>query len=355
MNALIKRSTILLLTIVAVGFSACKDSGNNGPAPVEAMLAEDIAANYNTLTETREPIEDVNDHPSEEGRYTFFDLDSGDTVTDSTSAEWDLAFDGTTILANSGNGGGILLVDTPIADLETAPEVGYESSNADWYTYTDEAPGLPQHAILADTTKTLVVLTPDGNYAKVQILSYYEGNPDTSTEEFASFMTRPASGYFTFNYTLQTDGTTKLFHVDAYTFFDFETGDLVEDSLSTQWDLGFNGTNIIANYGNGGGVQLLNIAFEDVDEAPTEGYEESNSDWYTYTMNNIPMHSVLPNDGQTLVVLTADGKYAKVKILSYYKGNPDTSSDDFINFIRPADRHYTFEYAIQTDGSRFFE
>ena len=62
MNALIKRSTILLLTIVAVGFSACKDSGNNGPAPVEAMLAEDIAANYNTLTETREPIEDVNDH-----------------------------------------------------------------------------------------------------------------------------------------------------------------------------------------------------------------------------------------------------------------------------------------------------
>lgn len=44
------------------------------------------------------------------------------------------------------------------------------------------------------------------------------------------------------------------------------------------------------------------------------------------------------------------------RVISYYnKGNPDVNSQNFINFIRSAARHYTIEYALQKDGSRFFE
>ena len=60
-------------------------------------------------------------------------------------------------------------------------------------------------------------------------------------------------------------------------------------------------------------------------------------------------------ENYTLTVKTPDDLYAKFRVISYYKGNPDVNSQNFINFIRPADRHYTIEYALQKDGSRFFE
>lgn len=356
MKHLIKRTPLFLL-MLATAFTACKDSGSNGPEAVEALVAADIEANINTTFAPAAPDSDVEGDTESSPGYTFYDLETGSTISDSLSADWDVAFGGTTILANSGNGGGIQLMETTYTEVLTAPTTGYEASNASWYTYTGEAPVGPKHAILADEEHTLLVLTPEGKYAKIQILSYYEGNPDTSTPEFESLMTRAASKYFTFNYTIQSDGSTQLYHEDKFTFYDLDGNQVVEDSLSSQWDLGFNATTIIANSGQNGGIQSLSIAFADVDEAPNSGYLESNTSWYTYTGEapTGPKHAILPNDGQTLLVLTPEGKYAKVRVMSYYKGNPDVSSQDFINFIRPESRYYTFEFAVQTDGSRFFE
>lgn len=351
------QKTPLFLLMLAIAFGACKDSGTNGPADVEALIASDIAANVNTTFTPPAPDSDVEGDTESNPGYTFYDLETGSTVSDSLSADWDIAFGGTTILANSGNGGGIQLMETSFSEVLTAPATGYEASNGSWYTYTGEAPVGPKHAVLANQDHTLIVLTSEGKYAKVQILSYYQGNPDTGTPEFESFMTRPASKYFTFNYTLQNDGSTQLYHEDAFTFFDLDGNQIVDDSLSSQWDIGFNATTIIANSGQNGGIQSLNIAFANVDEAPNSGYQESNTSWYTYTGEapSGPKHAILPNDGQTLLVLTPEGKYAKVRIMSYYKGNPDVTGQDFINFIRPESRYYTFEFALQTDGSRFFE
>lgn len=359
MNTHITRVSTLLLLLM-VSFAACTDSGNDGPAPTEAITVTDLTANFNTVFEPASPDSNIQGNTENSPGFTFYDLDAGTVVDDSLSAAWDIAFGETTILANSGNGGGIQVVSGSYNETTEAATSGYadQTANGSWYTYTGEASSGPKHAVLPKEDQTILVLTPDNKYAKVQILSYYQGAPATDTPEFESLMTRPAGKYFTFNYTLQNDGSTKLFHEEAYTLYDLDAGEIVEDSLSSQWDIGFNATNIIANNGNGGGILSLNIDFGNVDEAPVDGYQEMNTSWYTYTGEapNGPRHAILPNDGQTLIIRTPDERYAKIRIISYYEGNPDTGSELFANFFtRPNDRHYTFEYAIQTDGSRFFE
>lgn len=350
-----RKTLFVLFTLLSFSFYACEDSGNSGPAVVEGQIAKDIPANVNTIDEFTDT--DVQANPENVNLTTYYDFDIGKAISDSTSANWDIAFNGTTIMANTENGGGILKLSTPYADVTQATTTGFEATNTNWYTYTGEAPNGPKHAILANTDETLLIKTSTGRYAKVKMLSYYEGNPDTSTDEFANMQTRPAGKYYTFTYALQTAESEKLFHVDAFTFFDLESGEMIEDSLSTKWDIGLNATNIIANLGNDAGIILLNAPFADLDEAPTSNYAETAGSWYVYTGEapTGPKHAIIPKDNTTLVIKTAEGNYAKIKILSYYKGNPDISSDDFINFLRPADRYYTFEFGLQTDGSTSFE
>ena len=57
--------------------------------------------------------------------------------------------------------------------------------------------------------------------------------------------------------------------------------------------------------------------------------------------------AITPIAGRTIVLTTGEGGYAKVRILSYYRGNPATPSGD--------SRYYTFEYVVQPDGSRDFQ
>ncbi|PWN07672.1 HmuY family protein [Rhodohalobacter mucosus] len=160
-----------------------------------------------------------------------------------------------------------------------------------------------------------------------------------------------------------------------YTFFSLRTGELVEltDSASTDWDIAFRGTGVITNSGvsgpGNGGALLLDVPFNDVSIAPESGYAVdsdeqlaipggSENGWYTYTGRNNPPFAILPMDDVTIVLKTADGNhYAKLEILSYYKGNPDTGSDEFADTnTRPESRFYTFRYAIQqTEGLRDLE
>ncbi len=152
---------------------------------------------------------------------------------------------------------------------------------------------------------------------------------------------------------------------DDFTFFSLANNEIVADadSASNQWDIAFSSTNIIVNGGVSGpgeaGAVMLDAAFESVTTAPSQGYQVDTegsaaiSGWYNYTGTTEPQHAIIPLDNKTIVVRTGNGEhYAKIKILSYYEGNPDTSTEEFANLqTRPADRYYTFEYAIQLDGS----
>ena len=69
----------------------------------------------------------------------------------------------------------------------------------------------------------------------------------------------------------------------------------------------------------------------------------SGNGWYTYA--GPPTFLITPTAGRILVFKTADGKFAKVEILSYYEGapeNPDAFTDQ--------SRYYTFNYVYQPNS-----
>lgn len=148
-----------------------------------------------------------------------------------------------------------------------------------------------------------------------------------------------------------------LDQTNRYTLFSLRDNRIVlshadpdrSDSSSTSWDIGFRGTTLIANgRGSGpgdGGLQLLDGLFEEINRAPSDGYEVENSSWFSYDMST---HIIRPTPGRVLVVRTADGRYAKIRIISYYKDAPDNPS-----FMDPS-RYFTFEYVFQPDGSSDF-
>ena len=149
-----------------------------------------------------------------------------------------------------------------------------------------------------------------------------------------------------------------------FTFFNLRTNAVVpaSDSASANWDLALRGTTILVNGGTSGPGQGAALvwtgAFEDLAEAPADGYASdtgagnaiplgSGSGWYNY---NPQLNLISPIPGRVLVVRTADGRYAKIRIVSYYRGapaSPNPQTDEA--------RYYTFDYVFQPDGSRSFE
>jgi len=69
----------------------------------------------------------------------------------------------------------------------------------------------------------------------------------------------------------------------------------------------------------------------------------SGNGWYTYS--GPPTYLITPTAGKILVFKTADGKYAKVEILSYYQGAPENPDA----FTDPS-RYYTFNYVYQPNS-----
>jgi hypothetical protein len=149
---------------------------------------------------------------------------------------------------------------------------------------------------------------------------------------------------------------------NKFTFFSLSTGNVVAnaDSATTKWDIGFRSTTIIVNGGTSGPGNAAAIVqtgiFSDLTVAPTTGYAQDNKNatvkyaiptgsgngWYTY---NLSTNIITPTAGKFLVIKTADGKYAKVEIISYYKDAPTTPTTSSL------DRYYTFRYVYQGDGS----
>lgn len=147
--------------------------------------------------------------------------------------------------------------------------------------------------------------------------------------------------------------------IERFTLFNFSSGVIVPntDSASTKWDIGFKGTTIIFNSGTSGpgnaGIILKDGVLDDITTAPTTGYLTDNASGYAvpvgsgkgwYTYDGAAM-VIRPTAGKILLIRTADNKYVKMEIISYYKDAPASPT-----FMIPA-RYFTFRYFYQGDGS----
>ncbi len=134
-------------------------------------------------------------------------------------------------------------------------------------------------------------------------------------------------------------------------YFSFSEGGAVEimDENTEEWDVSFEGTDVRVN----GRAQLLQKPYKSVGIAPADGYRRdtaeetaiptgSDKGWYSYNFNT---HVITVIDN-TIIFETARKRYAKMEILSFYKGDDDGSG---------APMFYTFRYAYQPDGSRSFQ
>ena len=148
---------------------------------------------------------------------------------------------------------------------------------------------------------------------------------------------------------------------EAWAYFSFASGDTVkvEDAENSEaWDIGFQRTQVklnggISGPGMGSAVMLTETTFEAVTEAPADGYladtedtlaivPQSEKGWYIYT--GPPAHWILPLEDRVFVIEAADGTFAKVRFIGYYKDNENKKDSGFV----------TFEYIHQPDGSRNF-
>lgn len=198
-----RRQLLTLFILTSVLFTACSDNDSDDLS----FSGEFVTAN--------------NFQAGNNGSYTFYDLNTNAAVTDSNSTAWDLAFTddgrgGLAILTNSGTSGpgngGAIVLDVDISEVNEVPSddqftvdtgttlaiTSTPNVTGSWFVYTGESD--PIRAILPKDPHTILIRTGEGDYAKLEIISYYEGNPDTSTPEFANMMTRPTGGYYTFRF-----------------------------------------------------------------------------------------------------------------------------------------------------------
>lgn len=144
-------------------------------------------------------------------QYTLFDLATANIIpnADSASSKWNLGFQTTTIITNSGISGpardSSQVLRQDFATLLEAPATGYNSDNTSsnaipsgsgngWYTYD-----ITVHSIKPTANTTLVCKTGSPkNFTKIGIKSYYIGAPESPT-----FLDISTARYYTFDYFYQ--------------------------------------------------------------------------------------------------------------------------------------------------------
>ena len=141
------------------------------------------------------------------------------------------------------------------------------------------------------------------------------------------------------------------------------------DAATTKWDIAFSSTKILVNSGTSGpglgGAFVFKGLFDDLKTIPADSsFATDNSTaasyaiplgsgkaWYTYDgLTTL----VSPIAGRVLVIKTANGKYAKIEILNYYKGGVTLASTASVNDKLFKQRYYTFRYTYQSNGSKVF-
>jgi hypothetical protein len=149
---------------------------------------------------------------------------------------------------------------------------------------------------------------------------------------------------------------------EQWSYFDFSRGSAVDvpHQFGVDWDLAYQRHKILANggatnpKGRGAILNLGQVTFDEVVEVPVEGYVEDSiaainpeaistenlamKTWYHY---NFLTHVLRPKPN-IYAIRTADGKYAKLRVISYYCDGGRASGC------------FTIEYVYQGDGSRQF-
>lgn len=212
-----KYALLALIFPVSLIISSCGDTAIVEPDPPPAStLPVDTIRNLNVPS-------------SATGQFLYYSLSTKSILTgdDTATNKWDLAIQGTTIRINGGalhtNGGlgaaictgsprynsiyGLTNFDT----ISVAPTTGYgedvtptdlaipTGTDNGWYHYNST-----DNVIEPIIGRVLLIKTGDGKYAKIEILSYYKDmTPDP--------MPNPMNfRWYTFRFSLQTDGSTKL-------------------------------------------------------------------------------------------------------------------------------------------------
>ena len=135
--------------------------------------------------------------------------------------------------------------------------------------------------------------------------------------------------------------------------FDFSTGAIT--TSETDWDIAFRGTSILVNGGSSSGIvdaperngnagaYIVDGIFDEISSINTSAFAQDGPDglaiptgsgngWYTYDPTQL---TIRPIPGKVIVLRTADDKYAKVEILSYYKDAPEVITDQIaLNDLR---------------------
>ena len=130
------------------------------------------------------------------------------------------------------------------------------------------------------------------------------------------------------------------------------------EAKTANWDIAFSKTTIAINGGTSGpgqgGALVVEQPFESITEAPKDAYKTDQDDtfaipggsgnsWYKYDMS---VHAIRPIPGRTLLIKTSDGKYAKVQIISYYKGAPEELPTEESSY-------FTFRYVLADEDGKF--
>lgn len=216
--------SFLLLLVAAVAVSACdSDPVDSG---VQSATVTDLAADPAVRSVIDGSLQQT-------GRYTLFSLRENRVVlaydnanrADSASTAWDIGFQGSTIIFNGGTSGpgraqGVIVAEA-FADVTEVPAgtvfrtdgsaqcpsgpalAVCSGSGNGWYTYVPFQSSNGGY-LVPTPGRTLLVRTADGQgSAKIQIKSYYQGNPAPSTITLQT----PAR-YFSFDFAVNLDGTT---------------------------------------------------------------------------------------------------------------------------------------------------
>jgi hypothetical protein len=210
-----KKSISYIIVIAVFNFFllSCSKSTTTIVAPLSATMVKDLPAD--TIIGIT-----AQGQPYGAGKYTFYSLEKNSIIanTDSATTKWDLAFNGTKILTNSGTSGtglGGAFVQVGLFDnLKTiSADSVFKTDNAPssyavtfgsgkgWYTYDPI-----KNLITPLAGRVLVIRTASGKYAKVEIIAYYKGGVTLdATAPDAEKLSKQR--YYTFRYIFQPNGT----------------------------------------------------------------------------------------------------------------------------------------------------
>jgi hypothetical protein len=195
----------VLFFLLSFTLISCGDDDTPEPViPLEATLIQDLAAPNDVIDRTTGQV-------TQARPFIFFSLETQSIVTE--AQDWDIAFKGTTIRVNSAKNVTAALANGIFEELKEVPASAQfatdtpttfaipTGSGAGWYNYnsaTFTVTPIPGRILLFKTSK--------GNYVKMEILSYYRGNPPVAQ---INPMTTP-SAHYTFRYILQPNGSQKF-------------------------------------------------------------------------------------------------------------------------------------------------